>query len=137
MKTLHDFFTSHERGYTFVKAGALGGAALALATYGYTTSIDKPTRTPYAVCTGEQDVPVAAGNTLSGLIEAHVETPPTDRLKSSGNLELLAHAVSTGDDTPQDSKLNVYRVQKTNPDSLVEGDTITLPEECHVVEDEQ
>ena len=111
--------------------GLIGLGAVAATVFGVSAgSNSNPEKGAFAVCTGAQEVPVHAGNTLEGLIEANVKTNSEDHLKSDENLNRIAHAVTAGVDG---QPLFVYKNNEgVGAKQLQTGDIEVLPLECHV-----
>ena len=80
------------------------------------------------VCDGRQDVFVSgSGKTYQGLVEANVQTDPSDGLKSDTNLAAIAHATAKGFDG---DLMFAYPVKTTKNIVVSPNTEVTLPISC-------
>lgn len=130
MKSLQERFSNKKEILSSaVAAASLSAAALFMTGCG--TNAEAPA---YAYCTGSQEVEAPNGGTLQGMIEAHVETPPEDGLKSTteggaSGLDILAQGITPHYNGESVSVPRNYA--EPAPVGVQAGETYILPTECH------
>lgn len=110
------------------------GAALATGALFMTGCNSEAHGNTYAYCTGSQEVEADAGTTLQGLIEAHVETPSEDGLKSAtenggSGLDILAQGI-TNDYNGESVTVPLNYPEAAAQVNVQAGETYLLPEQC-------
>lgn len=134
MKSLQERFSQTKEKLPVIVAGsALATGALFMT--GCSTNAEAPA---YAYCTGSQEVTAQEGQTLQGMIEAHVAMPPDDRLMSAtenggSGLDILAQGITTKYDGKSATvPLNYGEAMQVGVQA---EESYLLPEECHAPDD--